>query len=267
MRPALKIALVVFAILLVVGVFLPIVVRLRDTSARMDCANNLKQIVLAVHNYQDTYGWFPRGTHPSPSLPPEKRLSWFVEIAPFVEADNVPWWSHENESWDSPGNCFLRIDRQVFLCPSGKTLRSPSTLGLTHYVGIAGVGADAATYPMGDTRIGMFGYDRQVTIKDVTDGLTNTLMIMETRRENGPWAAGGPPTIRGIDTTDEPYIGPHHQFGGMHRNGSRVFGRLPFASNCAMGDASVRRISAEIDPRILEKAATIAGGDLFGQDW
>jgi uncharacterized protein DUF1559 len=259
--------LIVSAAILVVGVFLPLVVRIRGYAQRIDCANNLKQIALAIQNYVDTDGKFPPGTHPAKDLPIEKRLSWMVEIAPFVENDHISWWSHHSESWDSPGNRFLLEDHTVFLCPSGPRMRDGYTSGLTHYVGIAGVGTDAATYPLEDDRIGIFGYDRQVTIKDVKDGLGNTMIIMETSRENGPWAAGGPSTLRGVDPDDEPYFGKGRQFGGMHLRSASVFEKRSWITNCAMCDASVRGVRIDADPNIIKAAATIAGGELFGCDW
>jgi hypothetical protein len=267
MRPALKIALVVFAILLVVGVFLPFVTRVRDAAARIQCSNNLKSIAIAVHNYVDTYGKFPPGTRPSPILPLEKRLSWIFEVLPFMGSDPTYSSAKKDLAWDAPANLQLWEDWKCFMCPSGPAQQAAYSSRLTHYVGIAGLGEDAATYSNGDARIGIFGYDRQVAKKDVTDGLSFTLMIMETSRENGPWAAGGRATIRGIDPTDEPYIGPRRQFGGMHRDSSSFFGRSLPASNCIMADGSLRTIRADVDPRVLDKAATIAGAEGWGGDW
>lgn len=68
---------------------------MRRAAARSQCANNLKQIAIGLHNYGDTYpteqrqtGGLPAGTVPSAARPPEERLSWYVEVLPFVEQDN-----------------------------------------------------------------------------------------------------------------------------------------------------------------------------------
>jgi hypothetical protein len=262
MRPVLKIALVVFAILLVVGVFLPFVRRIRDSAARIQCSNRLKQIALAVQNYVDTFGRFPPGTRPSPDLPPEKRLSWIFEVLPFMGSDPTYSSAKKDLAWDDPANLQLWEDWKCFMCPSGPTQQAGYSSRLTHYVGIAGLGEDAATYPMGDKRNGFFGYDRQVTLKDVTDGIGNTIMIMETSVDNGPWAAGGRPTLRGVDLDDEPFIGRGRQFGGMHLRGGFFERHVPIV-NCAMGDGSVRGIASDIDPTVFQFAITIAAGDNY----
>jgi hypothetical protein len=66
----------------------------RRAAARSQCANNLKQIALGLHNYADTNpgGYraaLPAGTVPNAALRPEQRLSWVVALLPFVEQDHV----------------------------------------------------------------------------------------------------------------------------------------------------------------------------------
>ena len=56
---------------------------------RTQSKNNIKQLVLAIHNYHDVNSHFPAGTHPNKDLQPGKRLSWIAEILPYLELSPV----------------------------------------------------------------------------------------------------------------------------------------------------------------------------------
>lgn len=143
----------------------------------------------------------------------------------------------------------------------------------THYLGIAGVGKDAATLAKDDPRAGIFGYDRQITFDDVKDGTSYTLMAVEMAWGTGAWTAGGPGTVRGLDPEagagrgsptpparptgglhidDSPYTSSNGPFGGNHMGGTNVL----------LVDGSVHFLKMPFDPVTFEAMATYAGAEV-----
>jgi hypothetical protein len=241
----------------------------------LQCANNLKQIALALNDYAatmpsrpdtlDRTPTLPAGTVPHAELPPERRLSWVVEVLPFVEQDSLFPQIDRRVGWDDAANATaVRTPLKLFLCAGGPD-EPPN---LTTYVGVAGLGADAPQLPAGDRRVGVFGYDRRTALADVRDGTSNTLLLLESARLNGPWAQGGPSTVRGLDPTDRPYLGTGRPFGGTHFAESTVFSRgTSIGCNAAMVDGSVHFLREKVAPQVLEALATVAGGENVGSDW
>ena len=123
----------------------------------------------------------------------------------------------------------------------------------THYVGISGLGADAPMLPKNSKRAGIFGVNRQTRIRDITDGTSNTLMTSEASGDSGPWMAGGNATMRSF--TKQPYINGPDGIGGPYNGGC----------NMGLADGSVRFVSENIDPKVLEALATMAGGEVVPQ--
>src|SRR5262249_24265665 len=137
----------------------------------------------------------------------------------------------------------------------------------TNYVGVAGRGADAATLPRDDPRAGIFGYDRKLKVEQVKDGLSNTLLLLDTARDVGPLLRGGPSTVRGVDPSDAPLIGDGRPFGGTHFSDSSFEWKTPRGGNVLLADGSVRKLSDGIDAYVLWKLATAAGGEEVPTDW
>ncbi len=249
--------LVLFLILVVVvTVLVPAVAKVRDQANRVSCQGNLKSTGLAVHNYYDTFKYLPPGTMANPTLPPEKRFGWAFIIFPFQESENITTRCDKDKAWDAEENQFAALVRNTrYRCPSVEW-PPDSTYFPTDYLGIAGVGKDAATLPKDDPKAGIFGYDRKITFNDIKDGTYLTVMVVETAWPRGSWTAGGPDTVRGLDPEDSPYMGSEGPFGGNHSGGTNVL----------FADGSVHFLKTPFDPPTFEALATYNGSEIISKE-
>jgi hypothetical protein len=236
----------------------------RAAAARAQCRNNLKQLAIGAANYNAAKGHWPSGTVANPDLAPSQRLSWLVEVLPYVEREDLYRRVDRKKGWAAETNrAATSTPVRVFLCfvPARANGDGP----LTSYVGVAGLGPGAALLPPSDPRCGLFGHDRVVRTEDVKDGTSNTLLALETASENGRWAAGGAATVRGLDPETRPYVAAGGPFGVLHRDPVLFqMTRLPTTAGAAFADGSVREVCDTADPRVLEAVATIAGGEEYG---
>lgn len=235
-----------------VALLLPAVQQAREAARRTQSRNNLKMLALAMHNYHDAYNTFPRGTVENAALEPEERLSWLYSLLPFLEQAAVFNEMDASTGWNSEANRnFSGLTIELFLNPSqpGNGVAS----GGIDYVGIAGVGPDAALLPSSDRKAGIFGYNRATRMRDILDGTSNTLMFADSSERGQSWAAGGRATIRGF--SQSPYLNGPDGIGSPH----------PGIVQFALADGSVRAISVNIDEKVLEALATKAGGEIVGE--
>jgi prepilin-type N-terminal cleavage/methylation domain-containing protein len=183
--------LVVIAIIAVlVGLLLPAVQKVREAAARMSCQNNLKQLGLSIHNYYGAFNAFSTSIRPAgvTTLP---RISWFIGTLPFIEQGNVRNLYDTTTNWDSPTNLPLTSQPiKIMQCPSapnpGRLDGDPQTniwneVAVTDYAASTGVAAYATTVnTTGAILPGIVQMNSTVHISDVTDGLSNTFLIVES---------------------------------------------------------------------------------------
>jgi len=207
--------LVVIAIIaILIGLLLPAVQKIREAANRMKCSNNLKQIGLGLHNYNDTNGTLPPGG--ANDRTPWGNAgtggsnwgsSWLVYILPFVEQDNIykQWQFNGGSGWGGPSqnNNATVVNNKtipIYRCPSsplpvmqnaGYANPVQVPLLIPNYVGIAGA-VNGLIPNYNDTRTNgggagistgngcLYPYSA-VSISTVTalDGLSNTMMVSE----------------------------------------------------------------------------------------
>ncbi len=183
-------------------------------------------------------------------------------MAPWIESDDIYPRAKKTLPWNAPENRFLVEEPyDLMRCPGQKG--TPDIPAISNYIGMAGLGEDAAKLPLEDPRAGIFGYDRRVSLADIKDGTGTTMMIIETSTNLGPWAAGGASTVRGLDPTQQPYVEQDGQFGLKHRQDT-IFRTNPVYTNVAFADGHVVAVPTSISSQTLEALATIAAGDKPG---
>ncbi len=199
-------------------------------------------------------------------------MSWMVDIFPYVQSTGLRL--DKAKPWDDPANLEVRgVDMlgpvllgelPMFRCGANPSRAGAGWPCFTHYVAIAGLGADAPKLAKTERRAGAFGYERYVCLNDVKDGQATTLLLAETAFENGPWTAGGHPTLRSLLPERSPYLGPEGQFSALHRSGMLFSRRSGHATNMTFADGSVRSLRPDVSPDVLEALATLAGGERVG---
>jgi prepilin-type N-terminal cleavage/methylation domain-containing protein/prepilin-type processing-associated H-X9-DG protein len=337
--------LVVIAIIAVlIGLLLPAAQKVREAANRMQCSNNLKQIGLALHNYHDAYQSFPTAFKLLPAKDPTVPFpaaatygaSPFVLILPYLEQENLYRRIDITKGALStvnmpPVNPAYSTALPVFLCPSSPfgsptadyseelarsfgnfdiDVRYPPGLifGRTDYAPDAGMSADIVGIDIkSDASIISQPPTRPVRITDITDGSSNTLMVVEDAGRpawysskglvtsgpaigtyqagpNGPAPQGGgawADPLNYIATNGADPSGTGIAAGGgflgipeapwscalMCSNDSEIFAFHPGSCNVVMGDGSVRFLKGGLSMTQIAALLSRAGGEVLNFDY
>lgn len=211
---------------ILVALLLPAVSAAREAARRSQCTNNLKQIVLAMHNYHDTYKCLPPAYLADKNGKPMH--SWRVLLLPYLEEQSLYEQYRFDEPWDSPNNRMLASRMpSVFRCPSDTNANAATT---TNYVVITGPKT-------------VFEGAKSTTFGDIKDGLSNTLVVLEVPGTSANW-------MEPRDTTMEE-LSLAMMTASLARQRSASASLHPGGSNAAFCDGSVRFIADSIDPETL----------------
>ncbi len=169
--------LVVIAIIaILIALLVPAVQKVRAAAARTQCTNNLKQIGLACHNYQNSVKILPAGwvTGINGAPAPSPGWSWSLLILPYI--DQGPLFTSINADILTPGgppatNATLQSPVPAYVCPADKFVAvntNFNSYGMTNYV--------CNRWVLGpDTNSAPAAY----TIQGIPDGSSNTILIGE----------------------------------------------------------------------------------------
>lgn len=159
------------------GLLLPSVQVVREAHPRSMCRNNMKQIVIAILNYESSHGHFPTDRVVVLSDGTELRHSWRIEILPYIEQQAIYDAYDFNEPWNGPNNSKLAdmtTSHHPWRCPSQQKLDNAKTT----YRLVGGPGT-------------AFESEKKFGTADVKDGLHKTIALVEHVSEPVNWMKPG----------------------------------------------------------------------------
>jgi prepilin-type processing-associated H-X9-DG protein len=217
---------------LLVALLLPAVQAAREAARRTQCANNLKQIGVAMHNYHDTRGSFPPAYVSDADGKPMH--SWRVELLPYLERGDIYNAYDRSQAWDSEANRrFVSQRPDVYGCPS---------------TAAGGAGSQNTSYVVVQGPETVFDADKPCKIASITDGTSNTILVVEAPHANIPWTE---PRDLNFDELSMVLNGGANSPHSDHPGGLQVL----------LADGSVRFLSKSIAPEQLRALLTKAGNE------
>ncbi len=216
--------LVVIAIIAVlIALLLPAVQMAREAARRSQCKNNLKQVGLALHNYEEVHKGFP-----PVSVMPKGQVfqpwSGLTRLLPYIEQANLAKLVDYDVSPQFTGNPVAARTRvAIYMCPSEPNDRERPSAGLTYYPSNYAFNHgtwfiyDPVTGAVGD---GGFHPNKSFKPRDMTDGLSNTLAMSEAKAfQPNKWDGGNPAGLGVAPPATTAALAPYLTGGTFDTNG------------------------------------------------
>lgn len=186
----------------------------------------LRQLGLAFHNYHDTYNQFPGADSDNPK---ETKLSWRVHLLPYIDQANLWHQFHLDEPWDSEHNKTL-IDKMPELFKTN---------------GVKDVGKTSFHVLTGENM--PFGQEEPVRLQNVTDGTSNTLLVVEAGADKAvEWTK--PEELK--FNSDDP---------------KATFGKVGSTLPVLLMDGSTQMLSMDLGDDVFLALATHSGGEVINE--
>jgi prepilin-type processing-associated H-X9-DG protein len=203
------------------------------------CRNFIRQIGLALHNYQDTYGCFPPAYIADEHGRPMH--SWRVLILPYL--DELPLYNEYrfDEPWNGPHNAKL-ADRfvRVFRCPQEPSDIENPTRTMTSYVAVIG---PQTAWPG----------TQSVKLSDFADGRSNTILVAEVANSGIHWMEPRDLHVLQMNPAINPKAG--QGISSAHDGGAHAL----------LADGSVRFLKNDLPVTTVRALLTIRGGETIGE--